>query len=491
MASLAIMLFERKLKDTCSPSIQTSNNLSLLNWLASCFVRESKGDRVATALSPEAGQITLLIALDRGKPTSEDRQSADAFLCTLQNALQVSNLSIKAQGMKFFKLAVAISYRRIDHKINLLTTMGNPKETVEERFERIVAQWAGCAASNIEQNPLFLRRIRQLSLEPLPGGPNGNDILILVFQKFVRCIRNKQAAMATKDSSTTHVLDPQDPEMDEDAKFFCLMATCLVDTDFFKQFKQDSNSKSSLCNKEDYDWIVKLQRRLRHLGCLSADADLFASRGLDFIRSALGQDGVAKFVKSREGIKIVWIGEQSSVGFEGHGASHTMVPSSPKLFLLNSFFKQPKWPMDAKTCQKIGDGEILNGIEAAYPEVINPKFHCEAQMITYLEHEKIQVHKNVIGTSELMCWSCNAYAKVANANRGEREKWVLTGTSNKPDYEWLIPPNPLGDAVVSLIQREFQRTLDRISVEDQAQEMWDRCRELKRCMMQSAHNTAQ
>jgi hypothetical protein len=126
--------------------------------------------------------------------------------------------------------------------------------------------------------------------------------------------------------------------------------------------------------------------------------------------------------------------------------------------------------MDDKT---IRDTEVLNGIEMAYPKVVNPKFHCEAQMITYLEQERISVYKNVIGLSKLMCWSCNAYAKVANANRGVREKWVLTGTSNKFDDEWLIPPTPLGDPVVSLTQEEFQAMLNRISGKDPIQEFWD------------------
>ena len=475
------MLLERKLEDTCSPSIRSSDDLSLLNWLALCFVREPKGDRVATALVSEAGQITLFIALDRGKPTPEDKQNADAFIYTLRDALQVTN-SIETQALKFFKLATAISYRRIDHKINLLTTMGNPNETVEERFGRIVDEWGGCASNppNIEQNPRFLRSIRQLpSLEPLLGGLNGNDILKRVFRTFVTSIRRQQAAMARKKSTSTitHVLDPEDPEtrMDEVAQLFCQMATTLVDTDFFEQFKQASASKSSLAikSKEDHDWIMKLQRCLWHLGRFCPDAKLVAFRGLNFIRSVLGQDGVAKFVKSKEGIKIVWIGEQSGVVSEGHGTSYTMVPSSPKSFLLNSF-ERLGWLMDDKSCKIMGDSKVLNGIEVAYPKVINPKFHCEAQMITYLEHEKIQVHKNIIGISKLMCWSCNAYAKVANANRGVQEKWVLTGTSNKPDYEWLIPPNPLGDAVVSLIQGEFRATLNRVSGKDPAQEVWNR-----------------
>ena len=376
-AKLALMQFARKMEDEDACSVSKRNRsefLSILNWIALCFVRETKGDVVATALSSdEASGITLYIALNRGKPTEEDLQNADAFKCSLQDALQVNNpveaakqnvatsahkgidaveatnlidtgLSttanlatvatgsvfrnvtrtrafehalqgalqatnsvkatngkatnrngaadlikahsneitksslttdlavasgladsiIEAQALKFFKLATAISYRRIDHKINLLTASGNSNETVEERFRRIVDEWGGCASNplNIEQNPRFLRDIRQLALEPLPGEPNGNDILKQVFCTFVANIRQQQDAVVARKKSTstiTHVLDPEDPEMDAHAQYFCQMARVLAYTDFLNQSDKSPSGSFAIRQAEDRAWINKLR----------------------------------------------------------------------------------------------------------------------------------------------------------------------------------------------------------------------------------------
>lgn len=52
----------------------------------------------------------------------------------------------------------------------------------------------------------------------------------------------------------------------------------------------------------------------------------------------------------------------------------------------------------------------------------------------------------------------------ANKERG-RNAWVLSGTSEKPHYAWLIPSGVLGDAVVSDTMNGLEFLVSRFAVE--------------------------
>ncbi len=104
----------------------------------------------------------------------------------------------------------------------------------------------------------------------------------------------------------------------------------------------------------------------------------------------------------------------------------------PKDFLVSSF-KKARLDL-THIASTLDDNRFKANIVQAYPGVVRPRFHCEAQLITYLNREKIAVLNNFVGVSKLMCVACKAYVNAANQEREELERWRLTGSSKKAHY---------------------------------------------------------
>ena len=62
--------------------------LSILNWIASYFVRDARGDCIASALSVQDHKITLYLAANRGEPEEADIQNGEKMISTLRQAFR-------------------------------------------------------------------------------------------------------------------------------------------------------------------------------------------------------------------------------------------------------------------------------------------------------------------------------------------------------------------------------------------------------------------
>jgi len=74
------------------PRIYESKILSVLKWIATCFVTDPIGDGVAAALSTEQDQITFYLATHRGQPRPEDKANGTHFIHLLRETISQTNV---------------------------------------------------------------------------------------------------------------------------------------------------------------------------------------------------------------------------------------------------------------------------------------------------------------------------------------------------------------------------------------------------------------
>jgi len=418
-----------------------SKMLSMLNWIATCFVTDPVGDGVATALSTEEDQIILYIATHRGQPRPDDKAYGAHFIQLLRETITQTNVSSTTNQL-VATLAPRL-YTRFARKVDMIRKMDEPSEPVEVQFNRIVDQWA--ADNNMEDWTFFLTESLHLgSVEH----ENGNQRLKSVFNAIV--------SMARADAKSDL---PQDEQTRRSRVFtFALSAFTLLKSRFFTRI--DGYEKESILRgSKEFIWILRLRRRLWRLASYYKDAWTFAETAFPFFRRILKPDGIATFQQGGSGIKIVWIGDQPGVLPNPHPDT-VVIKQSPETLLNELFikFEEEDEPLPVIPPETKKDLENLWHEDIA----IDICLHCELQMIAYLEANHIQIQGDSIGSSKLMCWACDAYVEKVNANRkrnGE-DRWVLSGTSHKLDPRWLIPPTPIGEDVASDLRSRLRSSIE-------------------------------
>ena len=461
MVILRFMLFERQRKDRSESNLnrgpskgKESKILAMLNWIAACFVTEPVNDVVATAVSAEQGRIIVYIATNRGRSRDQDRENGETFKKLLRETIaQSDHKSIVQQLMK---VVSPIIYHRLVRKVSLITGIDkaeSPKSLVQDRFDAIVDRWVD--SGNVEDDAGFLSHSAKAKYGFPPPSTDRNQRLKDIFGRIV-----STADTSAKDS---HPVD--DETRQSRVTIFTTEATTLLKSKFFKSFDPGLESKNPIRHPDkDIIWILRLRRRLWHVACYLTQLGNFARSGLLFIKKNLGEDGVRKFADGGPGVEIVWVGDESGVLPNNHGRAVEMNLSP--MGCLNKLFDKFDYMAEGEKKVPAIPPDTLTDIRRfwAIPGSIKPFLHCELQMIIYLEAKNIRIQDNAIGCSKLMCWACNAYMEKVNKERGGNA-WVLSGTSEKPHYAWLIPSGVLGDAVVSDIMKRLECLVSRFAIE--------------------------
>jgi hypothetical protein len=416
--------------------------LSILDWVAICFVTDPIGDAVATALSIEDDQITFYVATHRSQTRPEDRENGANFIQLLRDVIGQTDVS-KITGQIMITLAPRF-YSRFTRKIDMIRMMergdnNGPSEPVEVRFNRILDRWA--AAGNMEGSTYFLEEsLYHGALEE----ENGNQRLKTVM-KFM-------ASELHHDANTT-------PKDDEERRSWIitlsLIAFALIKSDFILNFFMTTSGNPIPRLDSDFQWILQLRRRLMRVSCYYNDASVLAADGLPFFRRILGPDGVES---GGPGIQIVWINDQPGV----LPNSAVVLKKSPETYL-NGLFMDCSYGRDDRPFPVIPP-ENKNHLENLWhaDETISIHLHCEIRLITYLEENGIRIKGCHIGNSKLMCTGCNTYIARVNEKRALIFQWVLSGTSCKPHHRWILPRNPVGEKVVRDLKKKLFDLLDQL-----------------------------
>ena len=455
MAVLRFMLFECQRKDRSyldrGPSKgKESKTLAMLNWIATCFVTDPVGDVVATAVSAEQGQIIFYIAANRGRSRDQDRDNAETFKRLLRRTIGQSDHKLIVQQL--MKVISPIIYRRLVRKVNLITGIDkaeSPKLLVQDRFDAIVDRWVD--SGNMEDDPVFLSHSAELGFTP--PSMDGNQRLKHVFGRI--------ASNATTDASAKGPADDKTCRLR--VANFTTEAATLLESKFFKSVEKPGPESSPISHPDkDSIWILRLRRRLWRVARYLTQLGNFARSGLPFIQKILGEDGSKMFADGGPGVEVVWVGDELNVLPDNHGHAVEMI--LPPIGFLYKLFDKFDYAAEGEKKVPAIPPETLTDIGRFWAGSIKPCLHCEIQLIIYLEANNIRIQGNTIGCSKLMCWACNAYVEKANKER-RRNAWVLSGTSEKPHYAWLIPSGVLGDAVVSDIMKGLESLVSRFAVE--------------------------
>jgi hypothetical protein len=181
--SLAFIQLKRKISPLPPPDppIATSNErrmLSILNWIASSFVRDFIEDCLASALSVEGHTIILYLAANRGRPEEGDVQNGNKLVSALRQAFHDPQSATRL----LFNSATSITYRRFYRKLDMIKDMRFPLRKIDstpvvppiEMFERLVTKWA--QADGVEQNQQLIDFDRKIIQGPATyeSGGEGN-----------------------------------------------------------------------------------------------------------------------------------------------------------------------------------------------------------------------------------------------------------------------------------------------------------------------------
>ncbi len=158
-------------------------------------------------------------------------------------------------------------------------------------------------------------------------------------------------------------------------------------------------------------------------------------------------------------------GKPSAKGSKWYGTPADSLPEPPLPLLQNTLEKYGYPSLDLDETDSFHQ-EFADSVRNLWPAGgAVPHLHCEIQLIKFFEQNETPVHRNYIGTSKLSCWACRAYIEQVNKKRAEEvaEPWTILGTSNKANYEWLVPADSCGLSVVDLIREELNQALGSLS----------------------------
>ena len=430
-----------------------SRMVSILSWIAICLVRDPQGDAVATALSARSGTIMLYLARTQGLPDEKDIENSREFLFALRQAMAQKDPGSATDTL--FKTTISISYRRFASKVGAIARMeplarGGTSKVVD-RFNTIVDRWF--ASGGVENDTCLLNFARELQI--IATESHGTTVLKLVFGRLVNLIEKG--------------LDYLSSGRDKQAwaQTYCRCALILVYSNFFAQFETEKSlAKGSKWygTSADLDWILKLWRRLWRVARYRVDAWSFATYGFQFIQDALGEQSYSEFLRDGRNIHVSWVASgQSSILPPNHGRPYPL-PEPPLPLLQNTLEKYGYPSLDLDETHPFHQ-EFADSVRNLWPcGGAVPHLHSEIQLIKYFEQNETAVHRNYIGVSKLSCWACHAYIEEVNKKRAEEaEPWTILGTSNKANFEWLVPLDPFGLSVVNLIREELKQALGNLS----------------------------
>ncbi|KAF9244939.1 hypothetical protein BU15DRAFT_71298 [Melanogaster broomeanus] len=422
--------------------------LSILNWIASTFVRNPIEDVVAAAIGTQPGKITLYLAMNRGCPEKADEDNGIEFLRVLRNALRSFPHDPVSAEIELIHMAVSATHARLSRKLEAIdnlpwTYTPHPSETValpvNEQFDKMVMKWN--RAGHSEGNRIISHA---RNFDNHASVEDGNSALRFLFASFISIIRTKKVDARDK----MYVFRDVEDKI-RLGTGLCGVASALV----------DSRKKFFGCRSSDDDYG---EWRTIH----RTSARMLVHTGLKFFATVLGNEGLKSFFERDGGFHIEWVGRQPGIVPDGHGRPYCW-PKSP-IDRFGELLAADK--VDVKDRDKLLKDSAFKGPFGNVwknQHLVTPYLHCELQLIHYLERNAIPIHQNMIGVSKLMCFACNAYVSAVNARRdhGGLEGWVLPGTSSKCHHAWLIPENTKGTQVVDMIREQLTKAIKDLATE--------------------------
>jgi hypothetical protein len=462
MTSLAFIQLKRKISPLPPPDPPnaTSNErqmLSILNWIASFFVRNPVGDCVASALSVEGHKIILYLAANRGQPEEVDVQNGLKLVSALRQAFH----DPQSASRLLFNSAISITYLRFYRKLDMIKNMRFPLRKIDsttvvqptEIFEKLMTKWA--QADGVEQYQKLIDYAQIMpDLPTYESGGDGISTLKAFFKLFIEMIDSQ------RDLSD---LQEKDRFLEVAWSGFCLTAILLVSSNFFSCVVTDDMKAAILFDADELNWLRKLRRRLWRIARYRIDAKSVATTGIKWIRRILGDE----FTEGGDCFKVVWVGHDLDTLPENHGKKYEIKERPQELFnkLLGEYGFNVSTDKNEQTYMT-DLGSLWPIPKPNFTPVFVPFLHCELQLIGYLDRHNVTVHMNLIGVSKLMCWACNAYVKEVNNRRKDDRKdpYVLSGASGKARHAWLIPPGEeLRDVVVKIVSEALKAAISSLA----------------------------
>lgn len=418
--------------------------LETLNWVSQFFVHQAKGDVVATAYSIEQGRVTLFVANSHGGPRPEDHDASARLLALIRDRFR-NALDDDALVTALRRLALHTSAARISHKLALLACLAR-----ETPGGMPIAQWLEGAFDRWEA-----RGHRE---EARPSGQFG-EASWRDNQRTgdaVKQLLRQLGSMLARPPTLTGRASRQDSELTALMAVWGVLER-LVWTAFFQDiekapanFYSDRERGLDVAGRREYALLAKVRRRIwRVLRYYTVPVRFVKTSLRQFhdmlaLRDPGGVTGMERFLSGSGGIVVHWVTcaprrvvydrrqyklqdrAWSLVASYGLGAQRD---SPPVRRMLDGIARLPSWS----------------------PEVA-PRVHCAVQLTWYLVENNIQVYKDTIGMSKLLCWACHLYVDQLRVQQGARQ-WRLSGTSGKVHEAWTIPSAPSVEASRQAVER--------------------------------------
>lgn len=223
-----------------------------------------------------------------------------------------------------------------------------------------------------------------------------------------------------------------DPILEEPYNLFLSVtkytACMLTYATFFSELFTASDHHPSK-GSSDYEFLVKLWRRLSRLSCYSVGVAMFADSGIPLIKKALRPSDSENFLRGDSNLSIEWIelGDYLSTMSYTHGKMYAW-PSSPsdRLEALLTKYGQDLSLTPSMREALLADPKLARAWKKG--SIVTPRLHPEMMMTIFLAGENILVQKYAIGVSKPTCWCCRIFTSL------EEWPWRSSDISQKHNH---------------------------------------------------------
>lgn len=407
---------------------ETKALLTLLDWLAQCFVSGARGDVIAAAIALITGSPTLYISNNSCKlagskikelKSSIENLVTESFHSYQEGKLKTEESKRHAQN-NFLIQTCTYSWPRVIAKLKKAQYSSEDMTDkgvtgVKTNFERIYKLW---------HNKLHNIPIPEDGKIELPEAQK-NTLANLSYQLVQLCEEEI----------------PQIGDIEERIYFLnkaIQIGIAILNSSIMLHISDAEKRRSIGLSKEDVGFLGKLYRRLTRIIKFQAEVLRFLNEGLKTIVEIWNRR-TNKAEQDKFSLNVVFVFEAKNQGFQRNVLHYrkTTVTSTKFYTVIKTIRDEAikdipdKSPqvlsqLDKKLRQLTDDGLVYEA-----------RYHCETTLVLFLSMNGITVERNVIGVSKYMCWSCTKF--FGKLETLTKTRWLLSGSSGKSHHAWKYP----------------------------------------------------
>lgn len=403
--------------DTCEYVPEDSKDgPSLMDWIALWFVH-GEDDVVASAMTVENHDLTILIALSKGSSNVTNKNAWFEFKTMVKAILGrditgqefVTNYTTVHDAMT--KMCWEAISSRIHKLCELVRRTQKGSTTNLGRLEGILTSWW----THHHLNP----------------DPTLRDATLKFFTDIVRL-----------DDTIVNGGDSTQSTGKRSNLLQAVFNACEAAANFAYYLKEVDRGEDSVwrksLGKDDQALLAELLYAIQRILDYPHGARIFVNWGAPKLFAPHFRHGnIASNVDAH--LKIEWINDATNHPLN---PAHPTWPMDSGNWLVNLVQSRPQGFPTADNKVQARDAKIRGTAKDFWTTggVMATRVHVEIQMVYYLQSKRLTSMHNIIGVSAPICLSCESYFQGIRNVVGRSNQWAIRRSSGKHVRDWLCPP---------------------------------------------------